>query len=68
MIGATIVFLSLFLRGAWQTIAATETLAQLRSEVATVALDRARFNRVVTQLKEKIATPAIDWKKLRDPF
>lgn len=61
-------FLTSFLVSTWRTIGATATVLELKNTVAMESLDRARFDRVLKKLKEKIAERAIDWKKLHNPF
>lgn len=68
ILAGTLFFLASFLFATWRTIGATETVLELKSTVAMESLDRARFDRVLKKLKEKIAETAIDWKKLHDPF
>ena len=63
-----VIFLVSFLLSTWRTIGATATVLALKNTVAMESLDRARFDRVLKKLKEKIAEPAIDWKKLHNPF
>ena len=64
----TLLFLMSFLSGTWQTISATETVLALKNTVTMESLDRARFNRVLKSLTEKMAERNIDWEKLHDPF
>ncbi|MDO8581284.1 MAG: hypothetical protein Q7S16_00205 [bacterium] len=64
----SLIFLASFLLSTWRAIGATETVLTLKNTVAMESLDRARFDRVLKNLKEKIADRAIDWQKLHDPF